>query len=263
MTQTAHYRTLWLSDIHLGYKDCKADYLLDFLEYCRADTLYLVGDIVDMWAMSRQFMWPKSHNQLFHRLLSLSREGTRVIYLPGNHDEPIQKYDGMAFGDIEIHRQYVHTTADGRKLLLMHGDQFDQEVCFGPLHAWIGDKAYDLLLFANRWYNKLRHAMGYPYWSLAGFIKSRIKGANDAIARYRDIGCRVAGEMGMDGIVCGHIHHPEIHQKKRIVYCNTGDWIENCSALTEDHNGKLALVYWTARRAELHPLNQADNRKAA
>jgi UDP-2,3-diacylglucosamine pyrophosphatase LpxH len=264
MTHSAHYRTLWLSDIHLGYKDCKAEYLLDFLDHCQIDTLYLVGDIVDMWAMSRQFMWPKTHNQLFHRLLSLSREGTRVIYLPGNHDEPIQKYDGMAFGDIEIHRQYVHTTADGRKLLLMHGDQFDQEVCFGPMHAWIGDKAYDLLLFTNRWYNKLRNAMGYPYWSLAGYIKSRIKGANEAIARYRDIGCRVAGELGMDGIVCGHIHHPEILQQQEILYCNTGDWIENCSALTEDRHGRLQLVYWTAQRGQVHQINkQTSSQKAA
>ncbi|ALS99184.1 UDP-2,3-diacylglucosamine diphosphatase [Lacimicrobium alkaliphilum] len=264
MTHSAHYRTLWLSDIHLGYKDCKAEYLLDFLDHCRVDTLYLVGDIVDMWAMSRQFMWPKAHNQLFHRLLSLSREGTRVIYLPGNHDEPIQKYDGMAFGDIEIHRQYVHTTADGRKLLLMHGDQFDQEVCFGPMHAWIGDKAYDLLLFTNRWYNRLRTAMGYPYWSLAGYIKSRIKGANEAIARYRDIGCRVAREMGMDGIVCGHIHHPEILQQQEILYCNTGDWIENCSALTEDRHGCLQLVYWTAQRGQVHHLSKpAKSQKAA
>lgn len=264
MTHSAHYRTLWLSDIHLGYKDCKAEYLLDFLDHCKVDTLYLVGDIVDMWAMSRQFLWPKAHNQLFHRLLSLSREGTRVIYLPGNHDEPIQKYDGMVFGDIEIHRQYVHTTADGRKLLLMHGDQFDQEVCFGPMHAWIGDKAYDLLLFTNRWYNKLRTALGYPYWSLAGYIKSRIKGANEAIARYRDIGCRVAAEMGMDGIVCGHIHHPEILQQDKVLYCNTGDWIENCSALTEDRHGSLQLVYWTAQRGQVHQLNkQASSQKAA
>lgn len=264
MTHIAHYRTLWLSDIHLGYKDCKAEYLLDFLDHCKIDTLYLVGDIVDMWAMSRQFLWPKTHNQLFHRLLSLSREGTRVIYLPGNHDEPIQKYDGMVFGDIEIHRQYVHTTADGRKLLLMHGDQFDQEVCFGPLHAWMGDKAYDLLLFTNRWYNRLRTALGYPYWSLAGYIKRRIKGANEAIARYRDIGCRVAGEMGMDGIVCGHIHHPEIQQQNNVLYCNTGDWIENCSALTEDQHGRLQLIYWTLQQGQVHQLaHQAKSKKAA
>ncbi|MDF2178236.1 UDP-2,3-diacylglucosamine diphosphatase [Aliiglaciecola sp. CAU 1673] len=256
MTKVTHYRSVWLSDIHLGYKDCKAEYLLDFLSHSKIETLYLVGDIVDMWAMSRQFIWPKSHNQLFHRLLSLPREGTRVIYLPGNHDEPAQKYDGMVFGDVEIHRQYIHTTAEGKKLLLLHGDQFDQEVCFGPLHAWIGDKAYDLLLFVNRWYNKVRNMLGYSYWSLAGYIKSRVRGANEAIGRYRDIGCRTARESGMDGIVCGHIHHPEVSEHDGILYCNTGDWIENCSALTEDKNGKLSLMYWTEiqAQAKLHSI---------
>ena len=264
MHRKNHYRTIWLSDIHLGYKDCKAEYLLDFLRHSKADTLYLVGDIVDMWAMSKQFLWPKSHNQLFHRLLSLSGEGTRVIYLPGNHDEPAQKYDGMAFGDVEIHRQYLHTAADGRKLLILHGDQFDQEVCFGKFHAWIGDKAYDLLLFVNRWYNKARHLAGYPYWSLAGYIKSRVKGANEAISRYRDIGCRTASEMGLDGIVCGHIHHPEISQQQDLTYCNTGDWIENCSALTEDMQGNLELVLWTRIQSSVQPIgNKARAKQAA
>lgn len=262
MANMTHYRTVWLSDIHLGYKDCKAAYLLDFLRHSQIDTLYLVGDIVDMWAMSRQFIWPPSHNQLFHRLLSLPQEGTRVIYLPGNHDQPAQKYDGMVFGDIEIHRQYIHTTANGKKLLLLHGDQFDQEVCFGPLHAWVGDKAYDLLLFANRWYNHIRTMLGYPYWSLAGYIKSRVKGANQAIDRYRDIGCRQAREWGLDGIVCGHIHHPQIIEQDGVLYCNSGDWIENCSALTEDTNGHLSLVRWTQiqSQSQLSPLpGQAES----
>ncbi|AWL12677.1 hypothetical protein HMF8227_02224 [Saliniradius amylolyticus] len=256
-----HYRTIWLSDIHLGYKDCKAEYLLNFLDHHTMDTLYLVGDIVDMWSMSRQFLWPDSHNRLFHRLLTLPEQGTRVIYLPGNHDEPCQKYDGMAFGDIEVHRQYIHTTAQGKKLLLLHGDQFDQEVCFGPLHAWMGDKLYDLLLFTNRWYNKVRSAFNHPYWSLAGYIKGRVKGANEAIARYRDIGCRRAEEMGLDGIVCGHIHHPEVVKQNGILYCNDGDWIENCSALTEDHQGSLELVYWTEVRQQHAPVDIQRNKQ--
>lgn len=153
MSDKQHYRTVWLSDIHLGCKDCKAEFLLDFLDNTKIDTLFLVGDIVDLWALSRQFHWPPLHNQLFHTLLRLPEQGTRVIYLPGNHDEPAQQYDAMRFGDIEIHRQYIHTTATGKKLLLLHGDQFDKEVCFGRTQAWIGDKAYDLLLFVNRWYN--------------------------------------------------------------------------------------------------------------
>ncbi len=261
MTRITRYRTVWLSDIHLGFRDCKAEYLLDFLDHCEIDRLYLVGDIVDMWAMSRQFLWPRSHNRLFHRLLSLSREGTRVIYLPGNHDEPLQQYDGMAFGDVEIHREYIHTTADGRKLLLLHGDQFDQEVCFGRLHSWTGDKAYRCLLFTNRWYNHFRSLFGHPYWSLAGYIKHRVRGAGEAISRYRRIALRAAANKGVDGIVCGHIHHPEIQQEQDVIYCNTGDWVENCSALTEDAEGQLSMVFWTRLRGDhLYAVESDENR---
>lgn len=240
-----HYRTVWLSDIHLGCKDCKAKYLLNFLNHHSIDTLFLVGDIIDMWALSKQFHWPESHNELLHKLLSLSKEGTRVIYLPGNHDEPAQKYNRMCFGDIEIHRDYLHTTATGKKLLLLHGDQFDQEVCFGRTQAWLGDKGYDLLLLINRWYNVIRSKNGYPYRSLAGYIKTRIRGANKAISRYRHAAIRHAKKYMVDGIVCGHIHHPEITTIDGVTYYNDGDWIENCSALTEDMNGHIQLVYWT------------------
>lgn len=246
MTKDKHYRTVWLSDVHLGSKDCKAEYLLDFLEHTRIDTLFLVGDIIDLWAMSSKFRWPAAHNTLFHKLLSLSESGTKVIYLPGNHDEPAQKYNGMGFGNVEIHREYVHTTADGKKLLLLHGDQFDDEVCFGKLHSWIGDKAYSALLFVNHWYNLIRTRRGHAYWSLAGHIKTRVRGANEAIARYRDAAINKAKKMQVDGIVCGHIHHPEITTVDNITYYNDGDWVENCSVLTEDHNGQMQLVYWTS-----------------
>ena len=203
MAQGNHYRTVWLSDIHLGCKDCKAEYLLDFLDHHSIETLYLVGDIVDMWAMSKQFLWPESHNQLFHKLISLSNGDTKVIYLPGNHDEPAQKYHGLSLGEIKIYREYVHHTADGKRLLLLHGDQFDQEVCFGPLHNWVGDKGYDLLLFINRWYNKLRIMSGAPYWSLAGYLKSKIKGASAAVERYKTACRNRAKELELDGVGCG------------------------------------------------------------
>jgi UDP-2,3-diacylglucosamine pyrophosphatase LpxH len=275
MTLKKHYRTVWLSDIHLGCQDCKAEHLLDFLENTKIDNLFLVGDIVDLWAMSKQFRWPTSHNQLLHKLLSLSEvndEGhmTKVIYLPGNHDEPAQKYDQMSFGHVEIHREYVHTTADGKKLLLLHGDQFDQEVCFGKAQAWIGDKGYEFLLFLNRWYNFIRSKHGYPYWSLAGYIKTRIRGANDAIARYRNAAIKRAKKEGLDGIVCGHIHHPEMTTVDGITYYNDGDWVENCSALTEDHEGNMNLVYWakvrpltTAKPLKLFPKGFGFNNKKA
>lgn len=245
MTTKTYLRSVWISDIHLGSRDCKAEYLLDFLRSHDIDILYLVGDIVDMWAMSKQFMWPASHNELLHYILSLSHEKTKIIYLPGNHDEPLQKYSGMSFGDVEIHREYIHTTTQGKKLLLLHGDIFDDEVCFGPIHSWIGDKAYDLLLFLNRWYNKLRTWKGHPYWSLAGYIKSRISGANRAIERYRIACTNKAKSMGLDGVICGHIHHPDVVDVDGVTYYNDGDWIENCSALTEDKDGHIALITWT------------------
>lgn len=242
--QFAHYRTLWLSDIHLGNKDCKADYLLHFLEHVTVDTLYLVGDIVDMWQMSKQFRWPDTHNQVMHKIMHMSQQGTRVVYLPGNHDAPIQSYSGMAFGDIEIERQLVHTTAQGKRYLVLHGDQFDADVTLGKFHAWIGDKGYDLLLFLNRWYNRFRSWRKNHYWSLAGYIKKHIKGANEAIARYREACTDKARDMGLDGVICGHIHHPESTMENGIHYVNDGDWIENCSALGEDIHGHLKLIYW-------------------
>lgn len=241
---TSCYRAVWLSDIHLGNKDCKADYLLAFLESSKIDMLYLVGDVVDMWAMSKQFRWPESHNKVLQKLLSLSQQGCKVVYLPGNHDEPLQKYSGMGFGDVQIEREYVHVTAQNKKLLIMHGDQFDQEVCLGQFHSWVGDKGYMLLMFLNRHYNKIRACLGFPYWSLAGYIKSRINGANKAIARYRDACCRYARKAKVDGIVCGHIHHPEMMKINGIDYYNDGDWVENCTALAESHTGELSLVYW-------------------
>ncbi|XQW84513.1 UDP-2,3-diacylglucosamine diphosphatase [Thalassotalea piscium] len=243
-----HYKTVWLSDIHLGYKDCKAAYLVDFLNHSEIDVLYLVGDIVDMWSMRKKFHWPKVHNDLFHLLLSMPSQGTRVIYLPGNHDEPLQKYHNMHFGDIEISRTYTHVTAQGKKLLVLHGDQFDQQVCFGVIHSWEGDVLYDFLLFLNRWYNWGRVKLGRPYWSLASHIKSKIKGANTAIARYRNACCESAKAQGFDGVVCGHIHHPEIVEEAGVLYLNDGDWIENCSALVESQHGDLSLVFWAEIR---------------
>ncbi len=240
--QNTHYKTLWLSDLHLGNRDCKADYLLHFLNNVSVDTLYLVGDIVDMWEMSRQFRWPASHNQVLHKIMAMSHQGIRVVYLPGNHDAPLQSYSGMAFGDIEIEREVVHITAQGKQYLVLHGDQFDADVTLGRLHAWMGDKAYDLLLFLNRWYNTFRTWRRREYWSLAGYIKQHIKGANAAIARYRQACCKRAADLGLDGVICGHIHHPESAYENGIHYINDGDWIENCSALAEDQQGNLTLI---------------------
>jgi len=235
---------LWLSDIHLGNKDCKAEYLLSFLNNISVDTLYLVGDIIDMWQMTKQFRWPKAHNQVMHKFMQMSEQGTRIVYLPGNHDEPIQSYSGMVFGDIEIEREIIHTTAQGKRYLVLHGDQFDGDVTLGRFQAWIGDKGYDLLLFLNREYNRLRAWRKREYWSLAGYIKKHIKGANAAIARYRKACCQRAKDLQLDGVVCGHIHHPESTIEYGVHYINDGDWIENCSALGEDMQGNLTLIHY-------------------
>ena len=260
-----HYRTLWLSDIHLGNRDCKAEYLLSFLDSITVDTLYLVGDIVDMWQMTKQFRWPQAHNQVMHKFMQMSQDGTRVVYLPGNHDEPIQSSSGMAFGAIEIERELVHTTAQGKRYLVLHGDQFDGDVTMGKFHAWIGDKGYDLLLFLNREFNRLRAWRKREYWSLAGYIKKHIKGANEAIARYREACCRRADEMGLDGVVCGHIHHPESSFENGIHYINDGDWIENCSALSEDVNGNLSLIHYldSLESATVTPITTKTSRSEA
>lgn len=246
-----HHRTVWLSDIHLGCKDCKADLLLDFLSHNTMDTLYLVGDIVDFWALKQRFLWPESHNELLQALYRKSLDGTTVIYLPGNHDEIIKPYANMLFGKIAIKKHAIHTTADNKKLLVVHGDDYDGDVCLGKWQAWLGDKLYDVLLFLNRQLNYYRRMRGFHYWSLAAYIKKRIKKANQAISRYRNATLREAAKRGLDGVVCGHIHHPEIVKQNGLIYCNDGDWIESCSALTESQSGELSLIYWTVMQAEL------------
>ncbi|MDM7859731.1 UDP-2,3-diacylglucosamine diphosphatase [Alteromonas sp. ASW11-36] len=244
-------RSVFLSDIHLGSIDCKAEFLLSFLNNLECDTLYLVGDIVDMWQMSKQFRWPKAHNDVLHRLIELSHSNTRVIFLPGNHDAPLQKYSGMHFGEIAIHRETVHTTATGAKYLVLHGDQFDADVTLGRFHEWMGDKGYEFLLTLNRWYNAYMQKRNKRYWSLASYIKRRIKGANLAIDRYRTAACKRAEELGLDGVICGHIHYPESVSVRDIHYVNDGDWVDSCSALIEDRTGELQLMTAAMLQAKL------------
>jgi UDP-2,3-diacylglucosamine pyrophosphatase LpxH len=237
-----HYNAIWLSDLHLGSIDCKAEFILGFLHNVTVEKLYLVGDIVDMWQMSKHFRWPEAHNQVMHQIMHMSKNGTQVIYLPGNHDAPIQKYSGMSFGDIKIQRECIHVTSAGKQYLVLHGDQFDADVTLGRFHAWLGDKGYDLLLFLNRWFNRFRALRKAHYWSLAGYLKQHIKGANAAISRYRQACCERASELALDGVICGHIHHPESTMVNGIHYINDGDWVENCSALVEHTCGTLSLL---------------------
>lgn len=236
-------RTVWISDIHLGFRDCKADYLLDFLNHIHCDTLYLVGDIVDLWSLKRRFCWPQKHYQVMLKFYELAAKGVRVVYVPGNHDDPIRHFSGQLFGPIEIAQEHEYVTADGKRLLIMHGDAMDAYINHSWLKRVMGDHGYELLLFINRWSDRIRKLMGRPYFSLAGLIKSNIKGATAAIATYEKEALAEAKRRGYDGVVCGHIHYPALREEDGLRYANCGDWIENCTALVEDHQGCMRLLH--------------------
>ncbi len=239
-------RTVWLSDIHLGCKDCRAQYLLDFLQRVECETIYLLGDIVDFWSLKRQFIWPAAHYEVLRLLMHKAKHGTRVIYVPGNHDEVMREFVGSHLGPIEIRQEASHTTADGKHLLLFHGDILDPYVHLhiDAISRFIGDPAYDFLMWTHRWVNRGRRVLGLPYWSLANYIKTRIKNARVAINAFSNAAINEAKRRGFDGVVCGHIHHAEIIQRDGVLYCNDGDWIESCTALVEQHNGKLDILHW-------------------
>ena len=244
-TKKKYYRAVFISDVHLGYKDCKAQYLLDFLDNIQCDTLYLIGDIVDLWSMKRRFFWHPSHYQVLERFKELSNQGTRVIYIPGNHDETFRKYCNETMMGIEVHREFVHTSTADKRFLLLHGDDFDSATRYSKLISVIGDAAYDFLLFMNRWSNRIRRLFGSRYWSLASYVKARVNKAQDAINAYENAALHEAKKRGFDGIVCGHIHHPHIRTQDNVVYCNDGDWIENCTALVENADGRMELLHWS------------------
>jgi UDP-2,3-diacylglucosamine pyrophosphatase LpxH len=236
-------RTVWISDIHLGFRDCKADYLLDFLNHIHCDTLYLVGDIVDLWSLKRRFCWPQKHYQVMLKFYELAAKGVRVVYVPGNHDDPIRHFSGQLFGPIEIAQEHEYVTADGKRLLIMHGDAMDAYINHSWLKRVMGDHGYELLLFINRWSDRIRKLAGRPYFSLAGLIKSNIKGAKVAIETYEKEALAEARRRGYDGVVCGHIHYPALREEDGLRYANCGDWIENCTALVEDHQGTMRLLH--------------------
>ena len=244
-TPLINARTIWISDIHLGYRDCKADYLLDFLNHIHCDTLYLVGDIIDLWSLKRRFCWPQKHYQVMLKFYELAARGVRVIYVPGNHDEPIRHFCGQHFGPIEIQHEHEYTSADGKQFLIMHGDAMDAYINHSWLARFCGDMGYDLLLFINRWSNRFRKWMGRPYFSLSSLIKSNIKGAKAAINTYQQECLAEAKRRGYDGVICGHIHYPALFEQDGLRYCNTGDWIENCSALIEDYQGAMRILHYT------------------
>lgn len=240
-------RTIWISDIHLGTRGCNAELLLDFLRAHECETLYLVGDIVDGWRLRKGWYWPEAHNEVVRRVLKMAHRGTRVVLIAGNHDEMLRPYAGMNFGGVEIALDAIHHTADGRRLLITHGDAFDVIVLYHKWLAFLGDQAYTLLLQANIVLNRLRRRLQLPYWSLSSYLKKRVKNAVAYVGEFEEAVAHAARDRKVDGVVCGHIHCAEIRQIGDITYMNDGDWVESCTALAEDFDGQIALIDWLAQ----------------
>ena len=248
--EVRHYRAIWISDIHLGTSGCKAEFLLDFLRVNESDQLYLVGDIVDGWQLKRGWYWKQSHNDVVQKVLRKARKGTKVTYIVGNHDEVLREFLGLRFGEILIENEAVHELRDGRRLWVTHGDLFDGVIQYAKWLAYLGDTAYTVALKVNDHFNYLRHKMGMSYWSLSQYLKHRVKNAISFITAFEEALTTEARRRGYDGVVCGHIHRPEIREIDGTLYCNDGDWVESLSALVETHEGELKLVYWAHRRFE-------------
>jgi len=242
-----HYRTVWISDTHLGTKGCKAEYLRDFLDNIECDTLYLVGDIIDLWSWNVKsgFYWPVLHSDIVQRVINKAKQGTRVIYIPGNHDEQFRKHAGLQFNGIEIQLNAIHKTHNGQRFLVMHGDEFDSIVSDNRFLAYVGGEVYEWLLVVNRWFNNLRKILGYQNWSLSAFLKHKVKNIIQFMDNYQHVMSLEAHKHQVDGIICGHIHHADISvMESGKTYCNTGDWVESCTALVEDAVGELSLIHW-------------------
>jgi len=247
-------RTLFLSDIHLGTRGCQADKLLDFLRHYEADTVYLVGDIVDGWQLKSGWYWPQIHNDVVQKLLRKARKGTRLRYIPGNHDEFLRDYYGTHFGGIEVIEQATHVGADGKRYLVIHGDLFDLVIRHARWLALLGNHAYDFAIWLNTHFNVLRKTLGLTYWSLSQWAKLRVKNAVNFISEYEATLAAEARRRGVDGVICGHIHHAAIRNDLGFCYINCGDWVESCTAVVEHFDGKFEIIEWTARCPQVDQL---------
>ena len=256
------YRSIWISDIHLGTRGCKAEFLLDFLRHTDSEFLYLVGDIVDGWRLRKSWYWVQSHNDVIQKILRKARKGTKVFYIPGNHDEWLRNWVDLRLGGVELVQDALHLTADGRRLLVLHGDDFDGIVRYAKWLALLGDGAYELSLKLNHYYNVVRRRLGYPYWSLSAYLKSKVKNAVQFVSDYADAIVAEARRRRVDGVVCGHIHQADIRTIGGVLYCNDGDWVESCSALVEHFDGRLEIVRWVELNA-LDPLRPAARSEKA
>ena len=240
-------RCAFISDVHLGFRGCQADYLLDFLNNIQVEQLVLVGDIVDLWSLKKTVYWPVAHHDVLRKILQMARSGVKVIYVPGNHDEGFRELCGAEVAGIDIRRDFIHETSDGKRYLVVHGDEFDGAVAFSGLLRHVGERLYDVVLFAARRVHAVRRGLGFGYWSLASWFKQRVPDARLYTERFEQAAAHAAARVGLDGIICGHIHHPGIRTVDGVRYCNDGDWVEHCSALVEDQNGRLSILHWTGQ----------------
>jgi UDP-2,3-diacylglucosamine pyrophosphatase LpxH len=258
------YRSIFVSDVHLGTKDCQADKLNNFLKHNSCDTLYLVGDIIDAWKIQQnKWRWKQSHTNVVRRVLGHAKRGTRVVFIAGNHDEflrPMIPY-GFSFGLIEIHNQIEHIGADGKHYLVVHGDLFDGITRLAPWLAFLGDKAYDVVLALNNKFNWVRRRMGFGYFSLSKYLKYKVKKAVDFVFKFEENLAGYCKKRGFDGVICGHIHHAEIKEINGVTYMNDGDWVESCTALVEHHSGQWEIITWTKEKDDVATDTNSSSRE--
>jgi UDP-2,3-diacylglucosamine pyrophosphatase LpxH len=242
-----HVRAIFISDVHLGTRACQAERLLEFLSAYRSDYLFLVGDIIDFWSMKRGVYWPPAQNTVVQKILKRARHGVKVVFVPGNHDEVAREHVGASFGAIAVAQDYIHVAADGRRYLLLHGDEFDQVTKYHRWLAVLGDQAYAFLVRVNVLFSKARRTLGISgYWSLSGYAKRKVKRALDFISDFEASVVRHARERQVDGVICGHIHAAAVHEIDGSVYINCGDWVDSCTAVVEHTDGTMQLVQWRA-----------------
>ncbi|HTK33660.1 MAG TPA: UDP-2,3-diacylglucosamine diphosphatase [Caulobacteraceae bacterium] len=247
-TSTHRYRTVFISDVHLGTRGCQAELLLDFIRSIECDTLFLIGDIIDGWKLRGGWFWPQAHNDVVQKLLRLARKGVTVVYIPGNHDDFARDYCGVHFGGVVVARDWIHEGADGRRYLVTHGDEFDGVIAHARWLAFLGDWAYRALLAANTQWNLLRRRMGFGYWSLSAYLKVKVKNALQFIENYEQAVADEARRRGVNGVVCGHIHKAEMREIDGVLYVNDGDWVESCTAVVEHADGRLEILDWARLR---------------
>ena len=244
-SEPRNFRALFLSDIHLGTRGAQVPALLEFLKEHEADTIYLVGDIIDGWRLRQGWYWPQSHNDIVQKLLRKARKGTRIVYIPGNHDEFLREYCGTAFGGVEIVETAIHEAADGKRYLVIHGDIFDVVVRHAKWLAFLGDWAYEVAMWLSRRINIVRRRLGFTYWSLSAWAKQKVKHAVNFIGKFEETLAAEAQREGVDGVICGHIHSAARRDFGGLTYINAGDWVESCTAAVEHFDGRMEIIEWS------------------